>query len=92
MRKLALLLAVAAIVATGTAAATTPGLARFHDSVYKVSFRYPPQWRAQLAGNGELHGVPIVVALSTEQLHKPCEPHGTGTRCGFQVRRRRTRG
>src|SRR5690348_14601706 len=86
MRRFAwILVPVVAVCAAGAAAATSPGLARFRDRVDKVSFRYPPQWRAQLTGNGDLDEVPIVVALSTQRLHKPCEPYGTGTHCGFQV-------
>lgn len=87
--KIALLLAlVVATVAGGPASAKAPGFARFSGN--GVSFPYPKVWKPQFRDNWDIHYEGIVVALSTERLHKPCvvfyNPDGSikGSRCGFQ--------
>lgn len=88
MRRLALLVGlVVATVAVGTASGRIPGVARFSGN--GLSFSYPAVWKPQFRDTWDIHYIGIVVALSTERLHKPCvvfyNPDGSvkGSACGF---------
>ena len=96
MRKLGLVLVVAAtMVAAGAAAASNPGwvMYRSHGKSPYIAFSHPPLWKARFAGyTTPPYGFPqyLIVALSTEPMHNPdChyvqQPDGTTSRDCNQI-------